>query len=104
MGSIAKKDIYYIPGFLRLKCKNFTAMDLENLNAGMNASIIFTVYYGKLPEQIVPSLMNGIVLLFGRDNAKQLTENKDDLEVSCKNKKEDYEIQFTVRQVLQLRI
>jgi hypothetical protein len=48
--------------------------------------------------------MNGIVLLFGRDNAKQLTENKDDLEVSCKNKKEDYEIQFTVRQVFQLRI
>jgi hypothetical protein len=41
--------------------------------------------------------------LFGRNDAKALT-SEDDLEVTVKNKEEDKEIQFTIRQVLQLRI
>jgi len=45
-------------------------MDLENLNAGMNTTIIFTVYYGCLPEGLVEELESGIVLLFGRNDAK----------------------------------
>jgi hypothetical protein len=50
------KATYYIPGFLRVKVKNFTEMNLENLDAQMNAAIIFTVYYGSLPEELAQKL------------------------------------------------
>jgi hypothetical protein len=40
---------YYLPGFMRLCVKNFTSVNLENLEAEMNAAIIFSVYYGALP-------------------------------------------------------
>lgn len=40
---------YYLPGFMRLSVKNFTSVNLENLEAEMNAAIIFSVYYGALP-------------------------------------------------------
>ena len=55
-GLKASKDVYYVPGYLRIKCKNFTGMDLENLNAGMNTTLIFTVFYGKLPKELVTEL------------------------------------------------
>jgi len=31
-------------------------MDLENLDAQMNAAIIFTIYYGDIPENIAEKL------------------------------------------------
>ena len=51
-------------------------MDLENLNAVMNASMIFSIYYGDLPAKIVEKLKTEIILLFGRDNAVKLDEGK----------------------------
>lgn len=44
-----KTFTYYLPGFMRLNVKNFTNINLENLDAEMNAAIIFSVYYGALP-------------------------------------------------------
>jgi hypothetical protein len=38
----------YLPGYYRVKVKNFTEMDLENLSAVMNATVILTIYYGDL--------------------------------------------------------
>lgn len=35
----------------------------------MNATMIFTVYYGDLEEDIVDKLLDGIVFLFNRDDA-----------------------------------
>lgn len=67
-------------------CKNFIEMDLENLNAEMNGNIIFTVYYGRLPDKIVEKLLSGIVLLFGRNDALALKADGN-LDVSAKNRK-----------------
>ena len=69
----------------------------------MNAAIIFSIYYGSLPEEIVAKLMNNIILLFGRDDAIKLTE-EDNLETKISNKKDKKEIQFTVRKLFHLRI
>ena len=49
-GEKPSKDIYYIPGFFRLKVKNFTEMNLDNLDAQMNATIIFSIFFGMLPN------------------------------------------------------
>ena len=63
-------------------------MKLEELDAQMNATIIFTVFYGDMPEEIVGKMMDGIVFLFNRDDAIKLEEG---LEVKRKrNKKEKY--------------
>lgn len=78
-------------------------MNLENLDAQMNAAIIFSVYYGDLPEPLVKKLQNEIILLFGRDDAIKLTE-EDNLETKISNKKDKKEIQFTVRKLFHLRI
>lgn len=51
-GKEESKNVYYIPGYFRLKVKNFTEMNLDNLDASMNATIIFTVYYGNLRQEI----------------------------------------------------
>ncbi len=51
-------------------------MNLDNLEAKMNASLILTIYYGKLEDEIVAELKTGIVLLFGRDDAIKLNGNK----------------------------
>ena len=51
----------------------------------MNTTIIFTVYYGCLPQGLVKDLESNIVFLFARNDAKVLTE-EDDLEVTVKNK------------------
>ncbi len=47
-------------------------MNLDNLDAQMNATLIFSVYYGNLREEIILALMDRIVLLFGRDDAIRL--------------------------------
>ncbi len=48
-----RKKIYYFPGYLRMKVKNFVSMDLENLNSEVNADLIFTVFYGNVKPVIV---------------------------------------------------
>jgi len=78
-------------------------MNLDNLDAQMNATIIFTVYYGSLHDVMVTALENDIILLFGRDDALKLTE-KDNLEIKMSNKPDKKEIQFTVRKLFHLRI
>jgi hypothetical protein len=60
-------------------------MNLDNLDAQMNATIIFSVYYGALNEDIVNELLENIILLFGRDDAIKLTE-KDNLETKISKK------------------
>lgn len=60
-------------------------MNLDNLDAQMNATIIFSVYYGALNEDIVNELFENIILLFGRDDAIKLTE-KDNLETKISKK------------------
>lgn len=47
---------YYLPGYLRLNVKNFTSINLENLESEFNAAIIFSVYYGALPEHLIDHL------------------------------------------------
>ena len=36
----------YLPGYMRLKFKNFVSLDLQNLGGEINVTIIFAVYYG----------------------------------------------------------
>ena len=67
-----KEDIYYLPAYIRLKVKNFTAMDLGSLDAEMNCTIIFTVFYGGLDSEIVEKLTTDIVFLFNRNDALEL--------------------------------
>ncbi len=59
-----------------MKVKNFVSMNLNDLNAEINASLIFTLYYGSLSPEIVKQLESKIVLLFGRDDARALTSHK----------------------------
>lgn len=49
-------------------------MNLDNLDASMNATIIFSIYYGSLGKEIAKSLEDNIILLFGRDDAIKLTK------------------------------
>jgi hypothetical protein len=73
-GTKESKNIYYVPGYFRLKVKNFTEMNLDNLDAEFNGTIVFSIYYGDLDKKIVGKLENSIILLFGRDDAIKLTE------------------------------
>lgn len=73
-------------------------MDLEDLSAGMNATLIFTVYYGDLNPNIVKELQSKIIFNFCRDDAKQL-KKEDNLEITAKNNTDKREIQFSIRQV-----
>ena len=43
-----EKKTIYLPGYLRIKVKNFTEMSLENLDAQINATLIFNLYYGNI--------------------------------------------------------
>jgi hypothetical protein len=47
-----KENVIYLPAYLRIKIKNFTEMDLEQLKAEMNSTFIFSVFYGGLEEKI----------------------------------------------------
>ena len=47
-------------------------MDLGSLKAEMNATVIFTVYYGSLPSILVNHLIHNLVFHFGRDDAMKL--------------------------------
>lgn len=38
----------FLPGFLRLKFKNFNEMDIGGLSAVLNGEIILVIYYGEL--------------------------------------------------------
>jgi hypothetical protein len=84
-----KKSNFYVPAYLRMKVKNFTSIDLEQLNAELNADLIFNIYYGDLKEigpkfiskedqkdNVIDSLLkmldDSIVLTFGRDEALKL--------------------------------
>jgi len=54
---------YYVPTYLRVKVKNFTAIDLDKLEAEVNVDIIITFVYGndhliKIPKEVVCRLYN----------------------------------------------
>jgi hypothetical protein len=100
-GKSKSKDVYYIPGYLRYKVKNFTEMNLDNLEGCTNATVIFNVYYGTISRKIVKKLLNNIILLFARDDAMQLTER---LETNISHKFDKHQIQFTVRKMFKQRI
>lgn len=61
-------------------------MDIGGLSALLNGEIILVIYYGELFEvfgndkekEIEECLMKKVVLLFARDNAIKLTNNKDE--------------------------
>ena len=67
-----KEDTYFVPAYLRIKVKNFTEMNLDSLDAQINATLIFTVFYGNLSNDVVDELVNGVVFLFNRDDAIKL--------------------------------
>ena len=73
-----KENILYLPAYLRIKIKNFTEMDLEQLKAEMNSTFIFSVFYGDIEDKIgkegLDKVMSGIVWTFNRDDALELTE------------------------------
>ncbi len=48
-----EKIIYYLPCYLRLKVKNFISISLESLSGSFNSVLVFSVYYGYLPNDIV---------------------------------------------------
>jgi hypothetical protein len=50
------KYLYYIPCYLRLKVKNFVSIDIASQEAEINADLIFTLYYARLPSFIVKNL------------------------------------------------
>jgi len=49
---------------MRIKVKNFIAMDLDNLNAELNITMIFSIFFGNLPKEVVKILENQVILLF----------------------------------------
>ena len=68
----------------------------------MNATLIFTVFYGTLPPALVEKLIDGIVFHFGRDDALHL--DKDHLEITLKRKDKDKEFTYTVRKQFKARV
>jgi hypothetical protein len=68
----------------------------------MNAAIIFSVYYGALPEYLIEHLEKDIKLNFERDETIQLTEAENLTEV--KRIKETNTIHFYVKKIFHTRI
>jgi hypothetical protein len=54
----------------------------------VNAAIIFTIYYGDIPDNIADKLASKFILLFGRDDAIKLSDEDQNLETKV-NKKKD---------------
>ena len=77
-------------------------MDLTCLKAEMNATLIFTVYYGSLPKVLLDELVNNLVFNFGRDDAIQLDTKS--LEITLKHKEKDKEFTYTVRKIFKTKI
>ena len=79
------EDIYYVPAYVRLKVKNFTEMNLDSLDSQMNGTLLFTVFFGDMDTYFVEKMMDGVILLFNRDDAIQLAEG---LEITRKKNKD----------------
>ncbi len=57
---------------MRIKCKNFVSMDINHLLGTANIDLIFTVFYGNLPEVVVNYLQTHIVLRFNKGKSFRL--------------------------------
>lgn len=58
---------YYCPAYMRIKVKNFAEMSMENLEASVNTTIIYSVKLKGLPEFLREDLKKSMVLRFNRD-------------------------------------
>jgi hypothetical protein len=59
-----KKTIIYLPGYLRIKLKNFVKMDLANLDIELNIAVIFNVKYGDSSKDVIKALEENMVFHF----------------------------------------
>jgi hypothetical protein len=60
---------------MRIKIQNFTKIDLDNLEAEANVTLIFSIYYGDLEQNIIEDLKKKVVLFFGKNDPIPLVDN-----------------------------
>lgn len=65
---------YYLPCYMRIKLKNIKEMELAELKAEVNATLLLTIYYGPLPSGVVKQIKKNLILLFDRNEALSLKD------------------------------
>lgn len=94
-----KKDVaYYIPSYVRIKIKNFTKLDQENLQATINVVLIVVINMKDVPSLIQEEISEKLTLRFNRNPAINIGK-KELLEVHRK-KLDEGVLQFTIRTYL----
>ena len=70
-----KKLTYFLPGYLRIKIKNFAGMSQSDLEATINLAVLLSVNTKGIPEVLKNEIKNKIILRFNRDDALLLDES-----------------------------
>jgi hypothetical protein len=96
-----EKTVYYVPCYLRLKVKNFISVFLSSQEAEINADLLFSVYYGSLPQFTLQELQQNIILQFNRNDAINLAKS---IDISIINNQKSQVLSFTIRKNLKCKI
>lgn len=64
-----KKIVYYCPAYLRIKIKNFSEMNHEDLNAEVNSVIMLTVSFNGITPLLEQKIRDLLKLSFNRDDS-----------------------------------
>ena len=67
-----------IPAYLQIKVNNFADLSVENLSMLVNCTLVLTVYYGDLNEDLVEYLSKNIILDFKYDDAIRLKPDQEE--------------------------
>ena len=66
--------ILYCPCYLRVKIKNFLAINQNELNASLNGKVLFDVNLTRIPPLLKGHIMDNMVIRFHRDSVLQLSK------------------------------
>lgn len=64
-----KRITYYCPAYLRIKIKNFTELNHEDLQAGINVNIILTINCRGIKPLIEAKIKEMLRISFNRDDS-----------------------------------
>ena len=95
------EDIYFLPAYIRMKCKGFHNIDIKNIEGTMTTMIMITIFYGSLDAEIVEILKKKAVIEVGRADPIRLEEC---LFISFRENKTEKTLNYTIRKSFKCRM
>lgn len=95
-----KEIIFYCPVYMRLKIRNFSKLEIDNLSGSINLEIVFTINMKDIPSYLIEKIQERITVRFNRDDPISFSDEESSNYMTLKPEEVDGLWTFTVRKCI----